>query len=143
MRSARKRIFVTLIIIHLGPVSRKSRKVFGTRKAISITMKRLVCKAFLFQQVLQFSKRLHLWHVWNLTISLLFQLRTLKLAGSKRFRGFRETGPCAERNSPPSIVLTMAKATTSASPSSEMLACEPPLKAKKPKNRINPPKAAF
>ena len=39
-------------------------------------------------------------------------------------------------------VLIMERAMASPSPAAEMLAWEPPLKAKKPKNRINPPRAA-
>ena len=37
----------------------------------------------------------------------------------------------------------MARATVSASPGLEMDAWEPPLNAKKPKNKMNPPRAAF
>lgn len=48
-----------------------------------------------------------------------------------------------ESGSPPRIVLTMDNATASASPSLAMAAWEPPLNARKPKNRMNPPKAAF
>ena len=44
--------------------------------------------------------------------------------------------------SPPITVLTMASATVSASPALAMAAWEPPLNAKKPKNKMNPPKAA-
>jgi len=40
-------------------------------------------------------------------------------------------------------VFTMARATMSASPGLEMAAWEPPLNARKPKNRMNPPRAAF
>jgi len=36
----------------------------------------------------------------------------------------------------------MARATVSASPGLAMAAWEPPLKARKPKNRMNPPRAA-
>ena len=46
-------------------------------------------------------------------------------------------------SSPPKIVFTIASATVSASPGLEMAACEPPLNARKPKNKMNPPKAAF
>ena len=46
-------------------------------------------------------------------------------------------------SSPPKIVFTIASATVSASPALEMAACEPPLNARKPKNKMNPPKAAF
>ena len=42
---------------------------------------------------------------------------------------------------PDNMVLTMATATTVPSPSAEIDAWEPPLKAKKPKNRMNPPRA--
>ena len=45
-------------------------------------------------------------------------------------------------SSPPITVLTMASATMSASPALAMAAWEPPLNAKKPKNKMNPPKAA-
>ena len=45
-------------------------------------------------------------------------------------------------SSPPIMVLTMASATVSASPALAMAAWEPPLNAKKPKNKMNPPKAA-
>jgi len=37
----------------------------------------------------------------------------------------------------------MARATVSASPALAMAAWEPPLNARKPKNRMNPPRAAF
>ena len=42
---------------------------------------------------------------------------------------------------PASIVLVTARATTLPSPGSDILACEPPLNAKNPKNRMKPPKA--
>ena len=42
---------------------------------------------------------------------------------------------------PPNMVLTIAKETAAASPALEMLPCDPPLNAKKPKNKINPPRA--
>ena len=45
-------------------------------------------------------------------------------------------------SSPPIMVFTMASATVSASPALAMAAWEPPLNAKKPKNKMNPPKAA-
>ena len=48
-----------------------------------------------------------------------------------------------ESGSPPRMVLTMDNATASASPSLAMAAWEPPLNARKPKNRMNPPRAAF
>ena len=44
---------------------------------------------------------------------------------------------------PPNMVFTIAKATASASPALEILPCDPPLNAKKPKNKINPPRAHF
>ena len=48
-----------------------------------------------------------------------------------------------ESGSPPRMVLTMDNATASASPTLAMAAWEPPLNARKPKNRMNPPRAAF
>ena len=42
----------------------------------------------------------------------------------------------------PRMVLTMAMATTLLSPAPEMLPCEPPLKAGKPKMRMKPPSPA-
>lgn len=44
--------------------------------------------------------------------------------------------------SPPRTVFVIESATISASPALAIAACDPPLKAKKPKNRMNPPKAA-
>ena len=44
--------------------------------------------------------------------------------------------------SPPRTVFKIESATISASPAPAIAACDPPLKAKKPKNRMNPPKAA-
>ena len=44
--------------------------------------------------------------------------------------------------SPPRTVFRIESATISASPAPAIAACDPPLKAKKPKNRMNPPKAA-
>ena len=49
----------------------------------------------------------------------------------------------AKYSSPPMTVFTMARATMSASPGLEMDPWEPPLNARKPKNRMNPPRAAF
>ena len=45
-------------------------------------------------------------------------------------------------NAPEMIVLMQASPITPASPSAEMLACDPALKAKNPKKRMKPPKAA-
>lgn len=44
---------------------------------------------------------------------------------------------------PEMTVLTTAWETASPSPLLLMVSCEPPLKARNPKNRINPPKAAI
>ena len=44
---------------------------------------------------------------------------------------------------PPNMVFTIAKATAAASPTLEILPCDPPLNAKKPKNKMNPPRAHF
>lgn len=41
------------------------------------------------------------------------------------------------------IVFTTDRLTAAPSPSAEMLVWEPPLKARNPKNKINPPKAAI
>ena len=43
---------------------------------------------------------------------------------------------------PERMVLVTDRATTAPSPGAEMLACDPPLNAKNPKNRMKPPKAA-
>jgi len=45
-------------------------------------------------------------------------------------------------SSPPMTVFVMTRATVSPSPGLEMDPREPPLNARKPKNRMNPPKAA-